>query len=253
VEGEAEDQHDEAGGGGERDGQRGERAPGRQRRRARLQHGKLAVWRLEHAHGGERTTIVRQNDLEHAGVGAEGGERLCRADEVDQPAAERLPRIGQRRDDRPLGIGEQDLAAGGARPGGQRARQQVRGVDVTLRHLQLRRGEIGGGSEQRRVGRQRLAALVEHLHAGADADGDEEREDQHRNGAAQQRLGRQEPPICRLGNRLCEALDRIRLCRRTRHIGARHRRPPFGMSPPPWSGRMCRISPNHQSIGIDGR
>ena len=42
VEGEAEDQHDEAGGGREGNGERGERAPGRQRRVARLHDGDLA-------------------------------------------------------------------------------------------------------------------------------------------------------------------------------------------------------------------
>ena len=73
--------------------------------------------------------------------------------------------------------------------------------------------------------------MVEHLHDGADADGDEKGDDQHRHRAAQQRLGRQQPPIRRLGDRLREAFDRIRTRRRTRHIGARHERPPFGMSP----------------------
>ena len=42
MEGKAEDQHDEAGGGRERHGERGDRAPGGQRRVARLQDGDLA-------------------------------------------------------------------------------------------------------------------------------------------------------------------------------------------------------------------
>ena len=46
VEGEAEDQHDEAGGGRERDGERGERAPGRERGAARLHDRDLAERRL---------------------------------------------------------------------------------------------------------------------------------------------------------------------------------------------------------------
>ena len=54
-----------------------------------------------------------------------------------------------------------------------------------------------------------LAALVEHLHDGADANGGEKRDDQHRNRAPQQGLGRQQPPIRRFGDRLREALDGI--------------------------------------------
>ena len=45
VEGKAEDEHDEAGGGRQRDGERGERAPGRERAAARLHHGELAEGR----------------------------------------------------------------------------------------------------------------------------------------------------------------------------------------------------------------
>ena len=90
----------------------------------------------------------------------------------------------------------------------------------------------------------RLAALVEHLHDRADADGEQEGDDENRDGAAQQRLGGQQPPIGRLGDRLRQPLDGIGTCRRTRRFGARHRRPPFGSSPTPAFGRMCRISPN---------
>ena len=253
VEGEAEDQHDEAGGGRQRDGEGRERAPARQRRGARLHHGELAVGGFEHAHGGERAGVVGQHDFQHAGAGAEGGQGLGRAEQVEQAAADRGGRVGRRRDHGAVAIGEEELAAGGGRPGRQRARKHVLRPGVTIAVLHLHRGEIGGGAEHGHVVGDGLAALVEHLHGRADADGDEKCEDQHRNGAAQKRLGRQEPAIGRLGDRLREAFDRIRLCRRTRHIGARHKRPPFGMSPPPWSGRMCRISPNHWSIGIDGR
>ena len=79
VEGKAEDQHHEAGGGRQRDGQRGERAPGGERRVARLHDRDLPERGLQHAHGGERAALVGQSDFHDAGAGAEGGERLGRA------------------------------------------------------------------------------------------------------------------------------------------------------------------------------
>ena len=51
--------------------------------------------------------------------------------------------------------------------------------------------------------------MVEHLHGGADADGGEKRDDEHRNGAAQQGLSGQQAPIRRLGDRLRETLNGI--------------------------------------------
>ena len=88
VKGKAEDQHDETGGGRERDGQRGQRAPRRERGVARLHDGELAERGIEHAHGGERAVVVGQRDFHDAGAGAEGGERLRRPEQVDQAAAD---------------------------------------------------------------------------------------------------------------------------------------------------------------------
>ena len=77
-------------------------------------------------------------------------------------------------------------------------------------------------------------------------------DDQHRNRAPQQRLGGQQPPIRRLGDRLREAFDGIRVCRRTRHTGARHGglRSEFPLHPR--SEGCAASSPNHLPIGIDG-
>ncbi len=54
-----------------------------------------------------------------------------------------------------------------------------------------------------------LAAMFEHLHRGADADRHHEGDDENGNGAAQQRLGGQQPPIGGIGDRLRQPLDRI--------------------------------------------
>ena len=90
-----------------------------------------------------------------------------------------------------------------------------------------------------------IAAIVEHLHDRADAACQQECDDEDRHRAAQQRLRGQQPPIGGLRDSLCQAFDGIGTRRRTRRFGARHCQPPFGISPTPVTGRMCRISPNH--------
>ena len=60
VEGEAEDEHDEAGGGGQRDGQRRGRAPTGERLAARLDHGEEADRIAQRPHGGEGGVAVRR-------------------------------------------------------------------------------------------------------------------------------------------------------------------------------------------------
>ena len=77
VEGKAEDEHDEPGGGGQRDGQRGERTPAGERRAARLHDRDLAERRGEPAHGGERLGLIGQGDFQNAGVGAERGQQFA--------------------------------------------------------------------------------------------------------------------------------------------------------------------------------
>ena len=74
------------------------------------------------------------------------------------------------------------------------------------RLLQALGGEIRDRIERDDHVVEGLPAVVENLHKGADADGGEKCDDQHRNGAAQEGLGGQQPPIRRLGDRLREAL-----------------------------------------------
>ena len=106
--------------------------------------------------------------------------------------------------------------------------EKVEGIDIDGTDLvgvvvTQEQGQIGHRLKRDRHGLQRLAALIECLHDGADADGDQKCDDQHRNRAPEQGLGRQQPPIRRFGDRLREALYGIRVCRRTRQAGARHR------------------------------
>ena len=215
VEGKAEDQHDEAGGGRQRDGERGERAPGRERRVARLHDGDLAERRFEHAHGRQRAAVVGQRDFHDAGAGAEGGERLRRTEQVDQAAAD--GGVGGRRGgrDHAVGIGQQEAPAGARWP-----KAAARCASTSCGRAQ-RVGGLPSGCCRRSAARsaaassaidhvaERLPAVIEHLHDGADADGGEKSDDQHRNGAAQQRLRGQQAPIRRLGDRLRETLDGI--------------------------------------------
>ena len=224
MEGEAEDEDDEAGGGGQGDGEGGERTPGAERRVARLYRGDGAEWRLQRAHGREDVGIIGQRDLHDAGAGAEGGERLCRAQHIDQPVPDGGLGAGRRRRNDAVRIGEQEVAAGGCRPAGQRARQNLLGLRRRLGGVLLDPlgGEIGDGIQRERHVAQGLPTMVEELDDGPDADGGEEGDDEDRDGAAEQGLCRQEAPIGRLGNRLRKPFDRIRMCRRTRHTGARH-------------------------------
>jgi len=55
------------------------------------------------------------------------------------------------------------------------------------------------------------------------------KDDQNRYGAGA-RLCRQQPRYAGFGDRLCEAFDRIRVCRRTRRAGRAPCRPPFDKS-----------------------
>ena len=129
VEGEAEDQQHEAGGGRERDGQRGVGAPGGERVVAALVDRQLAVRAFQRAYGGERAGAVGQRDFEHAGVGAEDGEGLGFAQDVEQPAADNAGRRRRRRDHEAIRIADKDLPAGSG--GARRARL----VELVLRAL----------------------------------------------------------------------------------------------------------------------
>ena len=89
VKGKAQDQQHEAGGGRERDGQRGVGAPGRERIAAQLEDAQLAAGGGQRPHRREGAVAVGKRDLQHAGAGAEDGERLRLAEHVDQARADR--------------------------------------------------------------------------------------------------------------------------------------------------------------------
>ena len=125
MEGEAKNQHDEAGGGREGNGERGERAPGCKRRFARLHDRELAERGIEHAHGRQRAAVVGQGDFHDAGAGAEGGQRLRRPKQVDQPAADGGVGGRRRGRDHALRIGQDEVPAGGGGPGRQHTREHL--------------------------------------------------------------------------------------------------------------------------------
>ncbi len=179
-----------------------------------LYDGDLAERRFEHAHGRQRAGLVGQGDFHDAGAGAEGRERLRRTEQVDQAAADGGVGSWRGGRDHALRIGQDEAPSGAGGPRRQRARQHLlrarqRVGGLRERLLQALGGDVGGGIERDDPVAEGLPAVVEHLHDGADADGGEKRDDQHRNGAAQQRLSGQQAAIRRLGDRLRETLNGI--------------------------------------------
>ena len=199
MEGEAEDEHDEAGGGRKRDRQRRVGTPRPQRITAPLHDGKLAIGWPQHAYGGERRTAIRERDLQSAG--AEVRERLAQSKDIEQRAAPKAACGGRAGDDPPFLIGNEDVPVTGRRPGGQGAPQHV---FVTLIVDYLAECESVGENFRERIdvergSGERLTAVVHYLHSGANADGDQEGDDESGNGAAKSRLGGEEAAIGRLG------------------------------------------------------
>src|SRR6266566_7904857 len=88
MEGKAEDQYDESGGGRERDRQRRVRRPRRQRLGPPMYDRKLAVRPMKAAHRSEGWATVGERNFQNAGGRAKGGERLRGAEHVDEPASD---------------------------------------------------------------------------------------------------------------------------------------------------------------------
>ena len=211
VEGKAQDQHDEAGGSRERHRQRGIGAPGRQRLCAQLHDGELTG--VEVAYGGECVGAVGQWDIENARRGAEGGQRLGRPQHVEEPAAnhaeaERLRDHGRAAglggehvayagNDHAVDIGDEDLSAGGARPGRDQRVELVlqSAVQVCAPHrtqaVEAFGDDVGTGFNLSDQLGDRLPPMVENLHEGADTDSEKEGDDQRRDRPSQRRLGGQ--------------------------------------------------------------
>ena len=142
------------------------------------------------------------------------------------------PPVGRGRGDDAVGVAEQDAAAERRGAGRKRALEQIAPRGVALfragQPVEPLRHEVGDIVDVVGGLGDRLAVMVEHLHHGADADGEQEGDDEGRHRAAQRGLGGQQPPIGGLGDRLRQPLDRIRSRGRTRRFGARHAPSPFG-------------------------
>ena len=124
VEGKAEDQHDEAGGGRKRDGERGQRAPGRERAprgctTANCPNGGLSMRTVASARPPSGSVISID-----PGAGAEGGQRLV----GPSRSIRRRPMVASWRASRPhhaLGVGEHETPARRRRPGRQHVREHL--------------------------------------------------------------------------------------------------------------------------------
>ena len=269
VECEAEDQHHEAGGGRERDGERGVGAPRRQRLRAPVHDRDLALRRAEPMHGGEGRRAVRKNDLRHAGRGAQGIQWLRMAEQIGEPSADQGP-VGLRhghcsavmgrrsRRGPPRRSAPSELVTTNWRPGASAQAAIACSSSDCLRRSSVSGGapqslgeEAGAGHHAPHDLADRLAAVVDHLHEGADADGDEKGDDQRRHRATQRGLRRQETPIGGLCDRLRQALDGVGIDRRARRLDARHAWPPFGSSSPNIDRKDVPHLPESLSIGIE--
>ena len=194
----------------------------------------LAAGGGQRAHRREGAVAVGERDLQHAGAGAEDGERLGLAEHVDQARADRPAGRGGRGDDA-VGVAEQDAAAERRGAGRERALEQVAPRGVALfragQPVEALRHEIGDVVDVVGGLGDRLAVMVEHLHHGADADGEQEGDDEGGHRAAQRGLGGQQASISGVGDRLRQPLDRIRSRGRTRRFGARHGPVPDWMIP----------------------
>ncbi len=195
VEGEAEDQDDEAGGRRQRHRERGVRAP--DRLVALLDHGDEARQRLDLPRGHHRGVAVRQRHVGDVAVARRRREQLRRGDRIEQAVvAEGSRSIGMRARMRRSTPAEVTMTW---RPeavpqDGIEVGQQRRQVLDVLEPLLPRRGQaIDPLGEQ--VGQRRdvvaehlplLARLIDDLHERAEADRDQERDDRAsaRRGAA---------------------------------------------------------------------
>ena len=144
VKGKAEDQHDEAGRGRERDRQRGGGAPARQRIVAALDDGDEADRIFQGAHRGESRVAVGERDLAGAGDLAAGGERLQGTEHFGKRPSEHLRRVRRCGDDRTASIGDEDAAADTRGPGRQRPFDGVGAADNVQRSFAGRTVKFGG-------------------------------------------------------------------------------------------------------------
>ena len=229
VEGEAEDQHDEARGGRKRHRQCGIRTP--QRLVLFVDDDDLARQRFHQPRDRHGAVAARQRHVGDDALLAGGGEQLRRADDVeDAIVVAKAVLDGDAGQNPVIGAGDDDMAAAGDAPGRDQVGQQaLQPLDVGGAVLPDRADavepfgqEVGEGGEVTLHGGALLPALVDYLHEGAEADGDEEGNDERGHGAAKRRLCGEQPVIGRFRDRLCQSLDRVGLDQRVRRMRARH-------------------------------
>ena len=227
VEGEAEDQHDEAGGGRERDGQRRVGAPAAS---ASARRCTIATWpcpelsqctvakagvpsaraisstpatapKVSSGCDGPRMSIRRRPSAVLSGCADGGASRRRRSGRRSAPP---------RRSRRPHWSGR---SAGRAPAPSRDDLLELGLLAAVVRPLTARPSRSARNSALPAHAAHdladRLAAMVEDLHERADADRDQERDDERRHRAPQRRLRRQKTPIRRLGDRLRQTFDGI--------------------------------------------
>ena len=212
----AEDQHHETSGRRERDGERRVGAREVQCRRVRLDNRELSERSRERPHGGKGLRAVGERNLQHAGGGAECGQRLTGAERI-----------------------KQQLANGGClrNPGDYQA-VRIRDQELDTRFValpiclveniadaarQLRLGqaivaaepfgqEVSGEVEIAHHIGDRLPAVVIDLHQRAHRHCQQECDDQDGNSPPQRRFCIEQTAIRWLRDGLREPFDRIRTC-----------------------------------------
>jgi hypothetical protein len=158
-----------------------------------------------------------------------------------------------------VGAGDDDVAAAGHAPGRDQVGQQaLQPLDIggavlpdraeTVEALGQQIGERGEVALHRGT---LLPALVDHLHEGAEADGDEKGDNERRYGTAKRRLCGEQPVIGRFRDRLRQSLDRVGLDTRVRRMRTRH-----AFRPPPKAllhlvRKEPRVIPNQGDLNPD--
>jgi hypothetical protein len=153
-----------------------------------------------------RKRTVGEGDLQHAGAGAEGGERLGLAEDAVERDILLLAGRGRGGDDLALAVGEVDAAAGAR--GARRQRVGERFGEFIARRRRRRVG-VRLVERARKHGRHhadRLAGVVlalgfelRQLDEARQPDHDQEDRDENRDQSAEQRLGGQQTLVGGLG------------------------------------------------------
>jgi hypothetical protein len=217
--------------------------PDRHRLRHRIDDGDLAGRRMQVAHRHDCGGAVGQRRLERAGGGAECGQRLVGPEHVDQRVPNH-PACWRGGGNGAGAIGDEHGAAAATF---ERHRDDILGVAP----LPLRTRRLAVQSAREVIREQfdlidrtdrRFTVMVENLHTGADRHREEKRDDQERHRPPQRRFGDEQPVVGRVGQRLRQPLDRIRIGRRARNVSRRHR------VPPKTCGEGCPQSPPNQSV-----